>query len=162
MLCISTKGRYATRILVLLACQARDATLTKHEIADSEGLTPGYVQQLMTPLQAAGLVTSYRGKQGGFKLARSGETITLVEVLRVMEGAIRLVPCHDGENCDRITNCATRPVWMEAAALLNDFFRQITIADLAERAKELAGAPEEVAIASGTAPAGAEEKGVRP
>ena len=68
MLCISTKGRYATRILVLLACLAPDATLTKHEIADFEGLTPGYVQQLMTPLQAAGLVMSYRGKQGGFKL----------------------------------------------------------------------------------------------
>ena len=58
MLCISTKGRYATRILTLLAGQPPDTTLSKHEIAASLGLTPGYVQQLMTPLQVAGLTAS--------------------------------------------------------------------------------------------------------
>jgi len=67
--CISTKGRYSTRILVLLAMAGPDKILTKNEIAELEGLTPGYVQQLTSYLQTAGLVVSYRGKQGGFKLA---------------------------------------------------------------------------------------------
>ena len=79
-----------------------------------------------------------------------------------MEGEIRLVPCHDGENCDRIATCPTRPIWVGAATVLEDFFGQTTIAQLAERAKDLDGAPESVAIASGTAQARAEEKGVRP
>jgi DNA-binding IscR family transcriptional regulator len=62
VLCISKKGRYSTRILMLLASLADESTMTKHEIAAAEALTPGYVQQLMTPLQAAGLVMSHRGK----------------------------------------------------------------------------------------------------
>ena len=161
MMCISTKGRYATRILVLLAGLAPDEIRTKQEIADSEGLTPGYVQQLMTPLQAAGLVMSHRGKQGGFKLARSPETVTVAEALRVMEGECRLVPCHDGENCNRIAICPTRPMWVEAATVLENYFRQTTIADLAERASILAGTAGQVAIPVGTARTCPEEKGVR-
>ena len=88
----------------------------------------------MGSLQAAGLVLSYRGKQGGFKLARSPHLITVADAVRVMEGEIRLAPCHDGENCDRIPTCPTRSTWVEAASLLQTFFEQTTIAQLAERA----------------------------
>jgi len=161
VLCISTKGRYSTRILVLLASLADESTMTKHEIATAEALTPGYVQQLMTPLQAAGLVMSHRGKQGGFKLARSPETITVAEALRATEGELRLVACHDGENCDRVATCPTRLVWVEAANLMQNFFGQTTIAQLAERAKEMAVPTVPVATAAGSSPAAGEEKGVR-
>ena len=161
MLCISTKGRYATRILTLLASQTPDTTFTKQAIAASEELAPGYVQQLLTQLQAAGLVMSYRGKQGGFKLARSPESITVAEALRVMEGEIKLAPCHDGEDCHRVAVCPTRTMWIEAAVVFEDFFRQTTIADLAERAKVIACATDPTAIAVDAAPARAEEKGVR-
>ena len=161
MMCISTRGRYATRILVLLAGLAPDETMTKQEIAVSENLTPGYVQQLMTPLQAAGLVLSHRGKQGGFRLARSPETVTVAEALRVMEGECRLVPCHDGENCDRIAICPTRPIWVGAAMVLENYFRQTTIADLAKQAEILADAAEPIAIPAGVGPPAHKEKGAR-
>lgn len=161
MLCISTKGRYATRILALLAGQPADTTLSKQEISSSLALTPGYVQQLMTPLQAAGLTASVRGKQGGFRLARSPETITVAEALRIMEGEVRLAPCHEDNSCALLATCPTRPMWMEAAALFDGFFRQITIADLAERAKVLTDAENAAENAAETTPARAEEKGVR-
>ncbi len=136
MLCISSKGRYATRILVLLASGDADKVYTKTEIASVEGLHAGYVQQLMGSLQAAGLVQSYRGKQGGFKLARSPHQITVADAIHVMDGEIRLAPCHDGQNCDRIPGCPTRSTWVEAACVLEGFFMQTTIAQLAERAAE--------------------------
>jgi Rrf2 family protein len=160
MLCISTKGRYATRILTLLAGQPSDTTLSKHEIAAAIGLTPGYVQQLMTPLQAAGLVASVRGKQGGFKLARSPETVTVAEALRIMEGEVRLAPCYAEKSCDQIATCPTRPIWLEAATVFENYFRQFTIADLAERAVVLAGAKQPAVSATENAPARAEKKGV--
>jgi Rrf2 family protein len=144
MLCISSRGRYATRILVLLASGAADRMYTKGEIAALEGLTAGYVQQLMGSLQAAGLVASYRGKQGGFKLARAPHTITVADAVRVMEGEIRLAPCHDGNNCDRIPTCPTRSTWVEAASVLEEFFEQTTIAQLAQRAQESAAQRKDV------------------
>ncbi len=154
MLCISTKGRYATRILVLLASLPADGSFTKDEIAAREGLTPGYVQQLMTSLVASRLVMSIRGKQGGFKLARDPQSITVGEALRVMEGDCRLVPCHDGENCARIATCPTRPIWVGAAAVLEDYFAQTTIAELAVQAEELALPTESATEEPGLAQAG--------
>ncbi len=117
---------------------------TKGEIAALEGLTTGYVQQLMGSLQAAGLVASYRGKQGGFKLARAPHTITVADAVRVMEGEIRLAPCHDGNNCERIPTCPTRSTWVEAASVLEEFFEQTTIAQLAQRAQESAAQRKDV------------------
>ena len=160
MLSISTRGRYATRILVLLASDRGERSLTKHEIAASEGLTPAYVQQIMGGLQAAGLALSFRGKQGGFKLARPADTITVADVLRVMEGDIRLAPCHDGDNCDRIAGCPTRDIWVDAAFLLDDYFRQTTIAQLAEKAAVLA-ARGRTATPAETAVGAFVEKGAR-
>ena len=161
MLCISTKGRYATRILTLLAGLPSDTTISKHEIATALGLTPGYVQQLMTPLQTAGLVASVRGKQGGFKLSRSPGSVTVAEALRIMEGEVRLAPCYEENSCDQMATCPTRPIWLEAATVFENYFRQFTIADLAERAVVLAGAVEPAATAAEKAPARTEQKGVR-
>jgi Rrf2 family cysteine metabolism transcriptional repressor len=138
MLCISSKARYAAMILVSLASGAPERIYTKAEIAGFEGLTTGYVQQLMGSLQAAGLVLSHRGNQGGFQLARAPHLITVADVVRVMEGEIHLAPCHEGGNCDRIPTCPTRSTWVEAASVLEAFFEQTTIAQLAERAQETA------------------------
>lgn len=132
MFSLSSRGRFATRILVLLAGGPETKCFTKQEIADREDLTPAYVQQLMGNLQSAGLVTGFRGRQGGFKLARPPQRITVGETLRVMEGCIHLAPCQDGQNCHRIADCPTRHVWLGAADLLRDYFEQTTIAELAE------------------------------
>ncbi len=135
MFSLSSRGRFATRILVLLAAGPETKCFTKQEIADCEGLTPAYVQQLMGNLQSAGLVVGFRGRQGGFKLARPPQSITVGEALRVMEGDIRLAPCQEGQNCNRIAGCPTRHIWVEAADIVRDHFEQTTIAELAERAR---------------------------
>jgi Rrf2 family protein len=103
---------------------------TTTEIAGAEGLSAGYVQQIMGTLQAAGLVVSHRGKQVGFKLARPPHLITVADAVRVIEGDIRLAPCYDAQNCQRIAICPTRAIWMEAASILKDYFEQTTIAGL--------------------------------
>lgn len=149
MLCISSKGRFATRILVLLASGDLDKVYSKAEIAALEGLTTGYVQQLMGTLQAGGLVLSHRGKQGGFRLARVPESITVAEALRVMEGEIHLAPCHDGQNCDKIPDCPTRSTWMEAGSILERFFEQTTIAQLASNAGQAGRPGQQAAYAKG-------------
>jgi Rrf2 family iron-sulfur cluster assembly transcriptional regulator len=158
--CLSSRGRFATRILVLLASVPQGECLSKQEIAAREGLTPAYVQQLMGTLQTAGLVIGIRGKQGGFKMARAPESITVAETLRVMEGCIRLAPCQDGTNCDRISRCPTRHVWVGAAELLDDYFQKTTIADLAEGARRMTAQTDIEMGAAGMQPSGPREKGV--
>jgi Rrf2 family protein len=131
MMSISTRGRYAPRILVLLASQQEKTSLTKHEIAEAEGMTPAYVQQLMMSLRVAGLVDSHRGARGGFSLGRPPEEITMSDVLRAVEGEIAIAPCQGTHECERAGLCPTRPVWQKAAELLDQLFSGTTIADLA-------------------------------
>jgi Rrf2 family protein len=131
MMTISTRGRYASRIMVLLASQPELRPLTKYQIAETEAITPGYVQQLMMALRLAGLVRSHRGRDGGFSLTRSPETITMADVLTAVEGKVMPAPCRSTGHCDRAPTCPTRSLWEQAAQLLDDLFAGTTIADLA-------------------------------
>jgi Rrf2 family protein len=133
MMTISTRGRYATRMVVLLAARDPGASMTKTEIADAEGISAGYVQQLMMALRLAGIVDSHRGREGGFSLSRPAEDITIADVLKAVEGDVMPAPCQGGASCERWDDCPTRPVWDEAAALLNGLFSSITVASLATR-----------------------------
>ena len=143
MLSISSKGRYASRLMVFLASLPRGTTVTKYEMADSEDISPAYVEQLMMPLRLAGMVASHRGRSGGFSLARDPETITILDVLKAVEGTIQLAPCSDPHACERVPTCPTRPVWQKAADLLQDHFSQTSIADLVR---------DETAAAAGRGP----------
>ncbi len=133
MMTISTRGRYATRIMVLLAGEP-ERPLTKFEIADAEDITAAYVQQLMLALKLAGLVRSHRGRVGGFSLARPAETITVADVLGAVEGEVLPAPCRSTGHCKRASTCPTRPLWEKAADLLDELFGRTTIADLAASA----------------------------
>jgi len=117
-------------MVVLLAAQERGASMTKTQIADAEGISAGYVQQLMMALRLAGIVDSHRGRDGGFSLSRSAENITIADVLKAVEGDVMPAPCQGGAVCDRWDDCPTRPVWDEAAGMLNDLFNRTTISSL--------------------------------
>jgi Rrf2 family protein len=136
MMSISTRGRYAARIMVLLASRPDRPSLTKREIAEAEGITPAYVQQLMLALRMAGLVASHRGREGGFSLSRPAETITLADVLCAVEGEIMPAPCRSAGHCERAAWCPTRPLWQKAADLLDGLFSGTTVADLAAKQAE--------------------------
>jgi Rrf2 family protein len=133
MMSISSKGRYASRIVVFLASLPPGATVTKFEIADAEGISAAYVEQLMLPLRLAGLVASHRGRSGGFSLAKDPESISVGDVLRAVEGTVQVAPCNDAYSCDRTDTCPTRPVWQEATHLLDDLFARTKVADLVRR-----------------------------
>ncbi len=104
--------------------------MTKTQIADAECISAGYVQQLMMALRLANIVESHRGREGGFSLSRAPEDITVADVLKAVEGDVMPAPCQGGSRCDRWTDCPTRPIWEEAADMLNDLFSRTTFADL--------------------------------
>ncbi|MBL7115325.1 MAG: Rrf2 family transcriptional regulator [Kiritimatiellae bacterium] len=133
MMEISTKGRYASRIMVYLALHVDDGPVRKKEIALAEGISADYAEQLLVKLKAGGLVRSHRGVHGGFTLNKSPREITLYSVLESTEGPLALTPCGANE-CDRVAECVTRDVWIEAESRMHSFFDGITVADLADRA----------------------------
>jgi Rrf2 family protein len=130
MMEIPTRGRYSVHILQMMATRPPGQVLTKQDISQAEGLSPGYVQQLMMILKAAGFVTSRRGKAGGFILARPPERITVAQVLKACEGPITPSPCV-AVTCAREEGCRTHLLWVRAVETLDDLFGRTTIADLA-------------------------------
>lgn len=140
MMALSTKGRYAARIMVHLARQPRRHPVTKHAIGRSEGISANYVEQIMIPLRAANLVRSHRGRAGGFLLARPAEAITLAEVLRAVEGPFCPVPCLR-RVCRRARGCPTRPVWQRAAEAVERVLAGTTLARMARQPARRATGP---------------------
>jgi Rrf2 family protein len=136
MMEISTKGRYASRIMVYLALHDDDGPVRKKEIAGAEDISADYAEQLLVKLKAGGLVSSHRGVHGGFTLNKSPRDITLYDVLESTEGPIALTPCG-ANGCNRVAECVTREVWREAESRMRTFFEGITVADLADRALAL-------------------------
>jgi len=134
MLRLSTKGRYATRILTRLAALGGPAT--RRELAEAESLSADYLEQIMTPLRGAGLVQGLRGAHGGFALVGDPEEITVLQVLEAVEGSLDIVACLD-EPCDREQHCAAQPVWNRATKALKEVFGGVTISELARETKRL-------------------------
>ncbi len=131
---LSTRGRYATRLLLCIASEQHAGPVRKQRIADSEGVSADYVEQILVALKNAGLVNSHRGVKGGFTLARMPVDMTIAEILRAVEGPVRLTPClGQSTHCEREDSCVTREVWLTASQLLTDYFEGVTLQDLLER-----------------------------
>jgi len=141
MLKLSSKGRYAVRIMVYLAARDQESPARKQDIAESEQISADYVEQILIRLRAGGLVISHRGARGGFTLSRDAKSISVMDVLVATEGPLQLAPCCE-HACDRSICCAAQQVWDEAAACLRDVFGRKMIADLADQVnKTKAGTP---------------------
>lgn len=135
---ISTKGRYAVRIMVRLAMARDTSPQRKQSIAEAEALSANYIEQIMLRLRASGLVRSHRGANGGFTLERSASEISVADILDVMEGPINISPCLDApRECNRTAECVTRPVWREAGKILHNYFESIKLDELARKAHEI-------------------------
>jgi Rrf2 family protein len=133
---LTTRGRYATRIMVYLAARGGDRPARKQEIARAEGISPDYVEQILMKLRTAGLIVSRRGIHGGFDLARDAGAITVADVLGATEGPLLIAPC-ELDRCERASQCVTRRVWREASAALGNVFGGATIGNLAEEARAI-------------------------
>jgi Rrf2 family iron-sulfur cluster assembly transcriptional regulator len=136
MIKLSTKVRYATRIVVYLAGKPKGEQITAGEIARSERISVDYVEQLLSKLKAAGLVSSKRGIKGGFALACDAAGTTVADVIEAVEGSVSLIPCLT-EPCENLSECVTRSVWQEANVSLTRVFKGATIGDLAAKAQQI-------------------------
>lgn len=129
---ISTRGRYAVRILLDLAEHADGALIPMKEVAARQGISLKYIERIMPALRNSGLIESTHGIGGGYRLAKPPETVTLWEILSLAEGNLAPVACLEtgAEPCGRAPICKTLPVWQGYYALTKDYFSNLTLADL--------------------------------
>lgn len=132
---ISTKGRYAVRVMLDLALNNTGECIKVKDIAARQGISEKYLEQIIAVLNKAGYVKSVRGAQGGYKLARAPKEYTVGMILRLTEGSMAPVACLDegAEECDRCDTCETLQVWKELYAAINQVIDNVTVADLVER-----------------------------
>jgi len=131
---ISTKGRYGARAMLELACNYDKRRIPAYEIAERQGLSLKYLEALLASLKSAGLVTSEKGRSGGYSLARPPSEITMWDVLSHLENSLCIVHCTGDENgCERRDVCATREVWIELKEATERVLQGRTLQDLCER-----------------------------
>ena len=131
---ISTKGRYALRLMVDLAMAGGGQPVSLRDVAHRQQLSDKYLEQIVTPLSRAGLVRSVRGAGGGYLLTREPEQYTVGDILRPLEGDLAPVECATDEGfCERADQCVTVEVWREIQAAVSSVVDHITLADLVER-----------------------------
>lgn len=133
---LSTRGRYATRALLDLALHQGEEPVLLKDIAQRQQISLKYLDHLITPLIAGGVVRTIRGPKGGVSLARPPEEIRLSEIIRLVEGSIVPVACVDDPTiCSRSELCVSRDIWSELKGAINSVFESKTLQDLVERQK---------------------------
>ena len=131
---ISTKGRYALRMMLDLALYSDGSPVPLRDVAARQEISDKYLEQIVTQLSRAGLVRSIRGAGGGYLLTRMPELYTVGEILRVLEGNLAPVSCADGVDCcGRADRCVTVEIWREIQAAVDGVVDNITLADLVNR-----------------------------
>ena len=129
---ISTKGRYALRVMIELAQHNDGEHISLSEIAAKQDISLKYLESIIAVLSKAGLVDGLRGKGGGYKLNRKPEDYSVGEILTLVEGSLAPVACLECEEnkCERSETCKTLPVWKKLDSLICDYLNSITLADL--------------------------------
>ncbi len=139
MMRLSTKGRYATRFMLDLALNYGKGNIFLKDIARRQEISEGYLEHIVPPIKAAGLVMSSRGVHGGYALAKPPSKINLKEIVLLMEGSLSLVECADNnESRNGINYCVTQDVWKDLGDKISQTLEAITLQDLVERQKEKA------------------------
>lgn len=128
---ISTKGRYALRLMLDLAINNTGEFIPIKKIAERQEISEKYLEQIITQISRAGFVRSVRGSQGGYQLANPPEDYTVGMILRLMEGELSPVACLDEPgHCDRADRCVTVDVWKQIKEAVENVVDNITLADL--------------------------------
>lgn len=129
---VSTKGRYALRVMVDLAEHASGDFIPLRAVAERQNISQKYLEAIMSSLSKAGLVEGAHGKGGGYRLCRAPEEYSVREILEVTEGDLAPVAClkEDAPPCEMAERCRTISMWRELYKMLNNFFDSYTVADL--------------------------------
>ncbi len=131
---ISTKGRYALRVMLDLAEQENDEYIPLNEISARQEISQKYLEIIIKILVQKKLLKGRRGKGGGYKLTRQASQYSVGEILELAEGTLATVTClmPSAETCPRKDCCKTLPMWAEADRIMRDYFYSITLKDLAD------------------------------
>lgn len=133
---LSTKGRYGLRALIDLALYSENETVSIQSIARRQNISDSYLEQLMRKLRSAGLIVSVRGAQGGYKLARPANEISVGNVLRALEGSLEAVTCGGEDNsCQGADLCVTKFVWERINSSIRDTVDSIKLSQLVEESR---------------------------
>ena len=136
---ISTKGRYALRLMLDVALNSNGSAVPLRDVAQRQEISDKYLEQIVTQLSRAGLVRSVRGAGGGYLLTRDPAEYTVGEILRTLEGNLAPVSCVDQDDvcrCGRTEQCVAVDVWREIQAAVSNVVDNITLADLVERQRK--------------------------
>ena len=138
---ISTRGRYALRILVDLAENRRDGYVTLKELADRQEISEKYLESIVKDLVRAGILEGVRGKGGGYRLGCPPEKIPVLDVLTLTDGSLVPVACLEegAKPCSRAPDCRTLPLWEGLNAVVRDYLVRFSVQDLV---KQEAGKPD--------------------
>ena len=129
---ISTKGRYALRVMIDLAEHNEERYVPLKEIAERQGISKKYLEIIVKDLVKAGLLTGTSGKGGGYQLCRKPAEYNVGEILEVSEGTLALVSClaEGSAQCERAPQCQTLPMWSELDGIIHDYFYNKKLSDL--------------------------------
>ncbi len=129
---ISTRGRYALRVLIDLAEHDSEEYIPMKEIAQRQGISLKYLEQIVPVLSKNGFVEGVHGKGGGYRLIKAPKDCRVGDILRLTEGDLAPVAClsKDGVSCKRTAECRTYPIWAEFYRIANEYFDGITLADV--------------------------------
>lgn len=132
---ISTKGRYALRMLLDLAEHQSDGYIALKDIAKRQEISKKYLEQIVPVLNKSDILQASRGFQGGYRLAKSPDKYTVGAILRVTEGSLSPVACLDQNpnQCERSADCATLPVWQGLNKVINEYLDSITLQDILDQ-----------------------------
>lgn len=134
---ISTRGRYALRVLLDLAQHKDDGYIPMKAVADRQGLSLKYIQAIMPALSKNNLIEGVHGKGGGYRLSKELSEYKVGDILRLTEGDLAPVTCLecDAKSCDRADECLTLPMWAEFHEIANNYFDSVTLEDLLNNKK---------------------------
>ncbi len=129
---ISTRGRYALRMMVDLADHQGNGYVSLKDIAERQEISKKYLEQIIPVLNSAQFLQTTRGFQGGYRLSRAPKDYTMAEILQATEGTLVPVSCLDGteNSCSRQATCATLPVWEGLSKVVKDYLNGITLQDV--------------------------------
>lgn len=132
---ISTKGRYALRMLIELASHPENSYLSLKEVSQRQNISKKYLEQIVPMLNKSGILRTVRGNKGGYMLAKPPHQCTVGDVLRATEGSLAPVACleHDLNDCPRASDCAALFVWEGLSKTVNNYLDSITIQDILDR-----------------------------
>ncbi len=132
---ISTRGRYAIRLMLDLAMNDTDHYVTIKSISERQEISGKYLEQIISTLSRAGYVKSVRGSQGGYKLAKPASEYTVGAILRLIEGSLVPVACMDDDpnRCPRCESCVTLDVWKQIDAAVSSVVDHMTLEDLVKK-----------------------------